>query len=287
MLRPVMAMINDSGEQTRRTAQAGLVAAAICIVLAAGCAHSEKREERVSAPSGIPMPEIPAFLNGPMSVLLTNLPGFRAHLVFETGPALPQNRPLSGELMGRGGKLLFAPEPNPAADKRSHAEDTSFIWDVAASSGYILSGPMQAYAPISSPRHYTNVVAHPAPPSASEKIAGHACHPADVIVMASDGTEASLKAWQALDLKGFPLRILAGTNGSPATLSFSKIRLEAPPDEAFQPPADFTRYSSGEAMINEMAMREQSLRRKHGYEPPPTDQIGLPEARNPGRAYSQ
>ena len=273
---------------TRRLARSGLagICAVMIAILSAGCGHSEKRDESVAPFAGIPAPEVPTFLNGPMAVLLTNVDGFRAHVTLEGGMAIPLRQPVAGELMGRGSKLFFAPEPNPTTDKHSHAEDTSFMWDVAANTGYILSGPMQSYAPVSFPRGYTNIVAKAAVRDAGlEKIAGHPCQESEVTITSADGVATSFQVWRATDLKGFPLRIAAGTNGTPLSLNFSKIRLELPPEEAFVPPTDFTRYSSGEAMMNEMAMRQESIKRRRGYQPPPTDEIGLPEARNPGRTY--
>jgi hypothetical protein len=253
--------------------------------LAAGCGHSEKREEPVGPFTGIPAPEVPPFLNGPVAVLLTNVDGFRAHVALEGGAITPLQQPVTGELMGRGGKLFFAPEPSPAAEKNSHAEDTSFIWDVTANSGYILSGPMQSYAPISSSRRYTNLLTTLAPNSAVERAGGYSCQKIDVTVMATDGAATRFQVWRTADLKGFAVRITAATNGAPLSLTFSKVRLEMPPEEAFVPPTDFTKYSSGEAMMNEMAMRQENIKRRRGYQPPPTDQIGLPDARNPNRTY--
>ena len=61
--------------------------------------------------------------------------------------------------MGRGGKLVFAPGPSNAAGKRSPAGGSAFIWDVTANRGYLLNDPLQAYAPISSNRQFTNVAA--------------------------------------------------------------------------------------------------------------------------------
>ena len=104
-----------------RPAQARLLGAPILLlaVLAAGCSHSPKYGDRAGAFEAVPAPLPPLFLNGPMALLLTNLDGFRAHVVLESG-APPQTAQMAaGELMVRGGKLLFAPAPGGAAKKQA------------------------------------------------------------------------------------------------------------------------------------------------------------------------
>ncbi len=244
-------------------------------MLASGCAHSKKGEEHAGPPPVIPAPQAPAFLAGPAVVLLTNVDGFRAHVTLETPSADQERDVVKGELLGHGGKLVFAPDPVPAASSKhaAHLEDTSFIWNVADNSGYILNGPMQSYAPISSSRTYTNVVAKPS------------AQGAEVTVMASDGTSTTYQVLPA-DLKGLPSRITGGGTNAPMVMTLSKVQLHAAlPEDIFQPPTDFTKYPSAEAMMNELAMREQNLHRHRGWEPPPTDQIGIPpSSQDPGSA---
>jgi hypothetical protein len=80
-----------------------------------------------------------------------------------------------------------------------------------------------------------------------------------------------------------PVRIKCSVNGTPHTLTLSKIRLESPPDDLFLPPSDFTKYASAETMMNELVARQQNLKRKRGLEPLPSDEIGFRDAEAPRR----
>jgi hypothetical protein len=220
-----------------------------------------------------------------MALTLTNVDGFRAHAVLE-GPPSSATRPdiIAGELMGRSGELFFAPEPGTPADKHSKVEDSSYIWNVVENRGFLLNGPLQAYAPMSSNIRFTNVVVTGGGNNAApEKVAGHMCQRSDVKVEASDGTETLLQIWRARDLKGMPVRVTCNVNGKPFTFGLSKLRLESPPNDLFVPPADFTKYTSAEAMMNELVARQQNQKRKRGWEPPSSDEVGARDVQAPGR----
>ncbi len=76
------------------------------LLLMSGCAHSRYGASYIGAAEGIQAARPPAFLTGPMGVLLTNTQDFSAKAVFFQQPG--QGRPLSGDLLCRGTKLLFA-----------------------------------------------------------------------------------------------------------------------------------------------------------------------------------
>ena len=252
--------------------------------LAAGCASSSTKGDRAGGFQVMPTPVTPLFLNGPMALLLTNADGFRAHIVFESGAPSPVNPPKAGELMVRGSKLLFAPEPRKVARKQPRPEDSAFVWDVNENRGYVLNEPLQAYAPISSSRQFTNVTASAALNNAApETVAGHSCQVAEVTVTASDGVATVFRAWRAADLKGLPLRIQCPSGGVPLTLTLSKVRLEAIPNDLFLPPNGFTRYESPEAMMTEMALRRVNLSRRQIYQTQDFDETGNRDTRAPTR----
>lgn len=270
MLRDVMVLMRRRLGQRRLKSGARRPLAGLCLVLlaavACGCAGSKKDDIPIGPISGVPAPQPPVFLTGPMALLLTNTDGFRAHAVLEGGGAPGSPALASGELMGRGSKLLFAPGVDPAAGKHSHTQESAFIWDVSTNCGFILNEPLQAYAPMSTSRQFTNLVAGPAMSrAAQEKIAGHACESSDVTVTAADGTATTLRVWRATDLKGLALRISNTSDAVPLTLTLSNVQLGSLPVEAFMPPSGFTRYTSAEALINELVARQMNYKRGPTY----------------------
>lgn len=256
----------------------------VLLITVAGCGHSDKRAGGPGALAGAPVPQPPAFLSGPMSLLFTNASGFRAHVVLDSGPVAQGGEVVTGELMGRGSRLVFASSLSGAVGKHSPEASAAFIWDVNGNHGYLLNEPLQAYAVVSSGQQFTNVsVGRGLGAAAPEKVAGHPCQPTEVTVTASDGTATVLSAWRATDLKGLPLRITAVANGRPLTLTLSKVRLEAVPDDLFLPPNGFTKYDSAEALANELGARQQNLKRHPVYQTEESEPGSSREYRAPAR----
>src|SRR5437868_8592493 len=131
---------------------ARVAAMALALVLA-GCAHTPKDEVARSLAS-----RPPSFLIGPMSLLLTNAStGFSARVGLTGQPFSTPQEFHSGDLLGRGSKLLFAPDFK-GSKARARAGGVSFIWDSAEHQGFVVSEVMQAYAPFSSTLRETNLV---------------------------------------------------------------------------------------------------------------------------------
>lgn len=231
------------------------------VLLAAGCSHSGDTEDRGRAfvPVSAPLP--PAFLTGPMAVLLTNRAGYSAQVEAQTGSLSERERAVSGQLLCRGDKLFFAPAGSADSKKPARNADFSFIWDVSGNSGYVLSEALQGYAPVGASALVTNLLSAPGQ-AAPEKIAGLACTPELATAQLNNGSTASFQVLRATALQGLPVRLSSATNAVPLTVTLSKIRLESPPAELFAPPDGFTKYPSPAAMADEIAVRQHNLRRK-------------------------
>jgi len=255
----------------QRLAAVGLSGLCVAVIsgLAVSCASSPRLEAR-RAPLGPPV-----FLSGPVAVLFTNLDGFGAHALMETRLFPNQVETVSGELLGRGNKLLFVPDSGGPGGKRAGAGKDTFIWDVSESRGYVLDEPLQAYAPTTSGVQCTNIVTRPiAEHSGPEKIDGHHCEQQEVVAESNDGSAATFRVWRAADLKGFPVRIHWKTNAALPRLSFSNIRLQMPAAELFLPPDGFTQYASVESMMSELAARQQNLKHATPRSPGENERAG-------------
>lgn len=221
-----------------------------------GCSSSPgaRGNETVGSSSSLP----PVFLSGPAAVLLTNRDGFSAHIVLSHDSASPLEKNSSGELLGREGKLLFAPEQGKREKKYSSA-GFSFISDVGKRQSFVLSEALQGYAPASMEVGATNVAIN-TKSTTDKKIDGHMCELEEATVAMSDGSHGSFQVLRAADLKGFPLRISSISNTAPFTVSFSKIRIESPSAELFAPPRSFTKYDNVEMMVTELILRQHKLK---------------------------
>jgi len=229
------------------TVLAGLGLASI---LAAGCASDSRNGRALKEELIAPAP--PSFLVGPASALLVNTNSFSARVTLATPTATNKIYEVSGELLGMGARLLYAPKGG----------DRTFLWDVQAHRGYVLSEALQGYAPIGSPAQVTNLITTAETAGPARQVNGQAGHEAEVAVLSDDGSTAAFTVWCADKLDGFPARIQSQKTPAPFTLNLYDFRFETLTAKLFLPPEDFTKYSSPEAMTSELMMRNSKLRQK-------------------------
>ena len=235
------------------------------LIFVSGCSHSSESELREIGFVGNFAAEPPTFLTGPMSVLLTNSSGYSAHVTAQNESLGTPQGVNSGQILCRGSRLLFAPASTEPKKKQARTGGFAFIWDVATGSGYVLSGALQAYAPVSSSIRATNVVRQ------SQSAAANAS------VQMNDGTTQNFQCSLA-EITGVPARISAVGGQTPLVISLSNIHSEVPAEDVFTPPDDFSKFSSPEAMADELAARQRNLRRKTPleFEPMP-EQMHRPQ----------
>jgi hypothetical protein len=194
----------------------------------------------------------------PVSVALREPDGFSANVVQIFSPAFGMP-PVSGEILGRQGRLIFQPWSALPDNMGSKVPaGMIFLWDTALQQGFVLSEDLQAYAPISPPALITNVVPCVQNPP-SRNVNGHPCRQVAELVVMDDGSISTVTEWRAQDLAGFPVRLSAIIRGRQLTVDFSDIRLDSAPQDLFATPAGFTEYATAGAMMDELIHRELNL----------------------------
>jgi hypothetical protein len=231
--------------------------AAMVASLVAGCSTGPK----VLYHAGDELP--PDFLAGPAGVFLTNVDGFSAHVTASLPGAGAARHSVSGDMLGRQGILIFQPA-TAVKGKRARSEGgTFFIWNETKHEGFVLSDPLQAYAPVGATVQPTNVTFN-ATGAVEEVAGGHPCRRIQALVQSSDGTSAPFTLWQAEDARHFPVRIRTAAGPREMTLDFSDVRLDLPAAQLFGPPDGFTQYDSAVTLMNELIIRQTALAKGNG-----------------------
>jgi len=250
------------------------VAALVIVALTAGCSSSKIDAQRDNAAL-----EVPDFLSSPALALATNTEGFTARVEIQSPSSLGIKRQ-TGRIFGLGGHIMFVPDfPTGLFHREAAAEKTCFVWDATRNSGYVLNEALQAYAPYLVTSRATNIVVTDAE-SVFAEIDGHRCLRGEAVIGMSEGPEATFTVWRAKDLKGFPMRIKAGTGQY--TVTFSRVIFERVGASLFMPPDGFTRQDSPSAMLS-ILMERQLAAKKKSYEP---DENAMENAPDASRAHA-
>ena len=220
-------------------------------IFLAGCGGSLQKLSGVDQMGFAHAPTPPALLTGTAAFLLTNSAGFSAKVEVDLPGVVDKTRRLSGTLLGREDRLLFAGD-----------RDNSFIWKVADRSGFLVNEPLQGYAPLTAALDISNIVIT-AESANAESINGHPCHKTEISVHLADGATDQITVWRATDLGDLPLRIVSSTGPNRFTANFSKMRLEKPSRDLFEPPKEFSKYASAEALMTELVARRAATSDKY------------------------
>lgn len=221
----------------------------LCLFLGlTGCAGDADREFTQQM-SRITPSEPPTFINSDVAKLFGNA-NFSARVEVQRGFA--GTRPaMVGELSGREGSLFFIADEQRT--KRGFAGGLSALWDRATQTAYLLNEPLQGYAPMRATID-TNAPSEIVE-AGEENVGGERCR--KTIINRRVGSEAvpALVVWRGVAEQDLPLRIQTTNTPAAATITLSRIRMQAPPAELFQLPNGFKRYESTDAMLSELTMR--------------------------------
>lgn len=95
-----------------------------------------------------------------------------------------------------------------------------------------------------------------------EKIDGHDCVKNKLVVISKSGKTNEATVWNATDLKKFPVKLETTDRGNTVTMRFKDVKFEPPAAAQFEPPADFKKYDSM------MALMQQEMMKRMGGMPP-------------------
>jgi len=242
-----------------------------CLALSAAALAGCATQPKVFYHAGDETP--PDFLAGRMALLLTNVDGFSAKLTGSIPQAGGGQRTLSGDILGRQGALIYQPA-NEVKGKRARSEGGMFfIWNETDHAGFVLSDPLQAFAPAATTVQPTNVTFNTAG-AVEETANGHPCRRIEAVVQSSDGSSERFTIWQAEDAKHFPVRIQTPPGPGEMTLNFSDLRLELPPAQLFGPPEGFVKYDTPVALMNELIVRQTAMAKRNETRPLELDPAG-------------
>ena len=84
---------------------------------------------------------------------------------------------------------------------------------------------------------------------------GHSCVKNKVIVTDKEDKKHEFTVWNATDLKKFPVKVETIQGGKNVVILYKDVKFEKPADSLFEPPADFKRYESMGAMMQQEMMK--------------------------------
>jgi outer membrane lipoprotein-sorting protein len=73
-------------------------------------------------------------------------------------------------------------------------------------------------------------------PAGTDTVDGHSCKVENLTVTSQSGKVVKMKAWEADDYKGFPIKVEVQTDKGPVTLQYKDISFDAPPASMFTHP---------------------------------------------------
>lgn len=88
-----------------------------------------------------------------------------------------------------------------------------------------------------------------------ETIDGHPCLKKKFTLTGPDAKKREGTVWQATDMKEFPLRIEVQESGKPVTMTFGQVKLVAPAASLFEPPGNFKKHETAQALMQEAMMK--------------------------------
>jgi len=138
---------------------------------------------------------------------------------------------------------------------------------------YIIYPGLQSYAEMPVPQAGSAADASKEPKVdfaevGKETIDGHPCVKSKMTIDAGSGNAREGFLWTATDLKEFPLQIQIDDPRMKMTMRFKDVQLKEPDAVHFLPPADFTKYTNPQEMMQAIMQKRMSEGGMPGMTPP-------------------
>ncbi|HLX70009.1 MAG TPA: DUF4412 domain-containing protein [Verrucomicrobiae bacterium] len=207
-----------------------------------------------------------AMFDGSMSQLFGSNATFSADMEIRVAAPNNQNLSMSGKIVFDSGKNRLERALIDAEAQARHldatANKTITISRPDTKTIYLVYPGLSAYAaaPLQDP--------NAAKPASSFKIEttelgqdmadGHECLKKKVVVTDDQGKAHEFTTWNATDLNKFPVKIEMNEQGRAMTMTFKNISTSKPDAALFLPPADYKKYDSPQALMQQEMMRRMN-----------------------------
>jgi hypothetical protein len=91
--------------------------------------------------------------------------------------------------------------------------------------------------------------------SGKETVDGHPCVKSKQVVTDDTGKAHAFTVWNATDLNQFPVKIEMSEQGHTTAMLFKNIKISKPDAALFEPPADYKKYDSSQALMQQEMMK--------------------------------
>jgi hypothetical protein len=150
--------------------------------------------------------------------------------------------------------------PGMTAQLKAMGMGEMTVISVPAKDSVILIYPgLQSYAEVASPNgkggNDESKIKLSASELGKEAVEGHPCVKNKVLITDAQGKTSQATVWNASDLKKFPVRIDTADENAKIKMVFSDVKFDKPDARLFAPPANFTRYTSIETMMQQALMK--------------------------------
>jgi hypothetical protein len=88
-----------------------------------------------------------------------------------------------------------------------------------------------------------------------ETVEGHECVKNKAVVTDKEGKTTEFTVWNATDLKKFPVKIAANQKNMDMVMTFKDVKFAKPDAGLFDPPSDYTKYSSIMTLMQQEMMK--------------------------------